>query len=174
MPDPRVSIWRKILEGAGYPRHPFSRRARMSEIDDLLAAINAKLRKFGYTISPPASPDTIEQLRRGAWDKLRADLPEGYVTFLGRTDGLAFNGYEIYAATEQRKPYYLSGFVEANEILGGPEAEYVFYGESSIDLYAQDRTSMAWVTLDRPSLDVVATFPSFDAMLAQVLRNAFE
>jgi hypothetical protein len=41
----------------------------------------------------------------------------------------------------------------------------VYYGESGIDLYAQDRRSMAWVTLDRPSLDVMDTFPSFDALL---------
>jgi hypothetical protein len=144
----------------------------MSDIDNLLAAISAELRESGHTIPPPASPEAIERLRRYARDTLRTDLPEGYVTFLGRTDGLVFNGYTIFAATERRKPYYLSGFVETNEILGASDDRYVFYGGCSIDLYAQDRSSGAWVTLDRPSLDVVATFPSFDAMLAQVLRDA--
>jgi hypothetical protein len=48
----------------------------------------------------------------------------------------------------------------------------VYYGDDSITLYAQDWTSSAWVALDVPSWDVVATFPSFDAMLAQVLRDA--
>jgi hypothetical protein len=83
------------------------------------------------------------------------------------------NGYGIYAATEQKRPYW-PGFVEVNGILSAGGERYVFYGDSSIDLYAQDRRSGAWVTLDRPSLDVVATFPSFDAMLAHVLREAVE
>jgi hypothetical protein len=51
---------------------------------------------------------------------------------------------------------------------------YVYYGQSSIEVYGQDRTSGTWITLDRPSWDVVATFPSFDAMLARVLRDAVE
>jgi hypothetical protein len=144
----------------------------MSDIEDLLAAIDARKRKFARTMRPPASPEAIERLRRYARDTLRTDLPESYVTFLGMTDGLVFNSYAIYAATEQRKPYFLSGFAEANEILGTSDDRYVFYGESSIDLYAQDRTSMAWVTLNLPGLDVMAAFPSFDALLAQVFRDA--
>jgi hypothetical protein len=143
----------------------------MSEVDDLLAVINAELRQFGHTVRPPASPEAIERVRRIARDKLRTDLPESYLTFLGRTDGLDFNGYGIYAATEQKKPYR-PGFVEVNEILSVGGERYVFYGDSSIDLYAQDRTSMAWVILDRPSLSVMDTFPSFDAMLVKVLRDA--
>jgi hypothetical protein len=146
----------------------------MSEIDDLLAVISAELRESGHTIPPPASPEAIERLRRYARDTLRTDLTEDYVTFLGRTDGLVFNGYAIFAATERRKPYYLSGFVETNEILGASDDRYVFYGGCSIDLYAQDRSSGAWVTLNVPGLDVMATFPSFDAMLTEVLRDAVE
>jgi hypothetical protein len=172
MPDCRVHIWPKIPDGDPYSHRALTRRASMSDIDDLLAAIDARKRKFARTMRPPASAEAIERLRRFAWDTLRTDLPEGYVTFLGRSDGLSFNGYEIYAATEQRKPYYLSGFVEANEILGGPDAEYVFYGETGDELYAQDRTSGVWAALDRPSLSVLETFPSFDALLAQVLRDA--
>jgi hypothetical protein len=171
MPDSGERIWPKIPDGGAYPHRAVTRRARMSDIDDLLAAIEARERKFGCMIRPPATPEAIERLRRFARDTLRTDLPEGYLTFLGRNDGLDFNSYVIYAATEQKKPF-LSGFVEANERLGRPEGRYVYYGESGIDLYAQDRTSTAWVTLDRPSLSVMDTFPSFDAMLTQVLRDA--
>jgi hypothetical protein len=77
----------------------------MSDVDKLLAVIDAEERKFGETIQLPASPEAIERLRRFARDSLRTDLPEGYVTFLGRTDGLVFNGYEIFAATQHKKPY---------------------------------------------------------------------
>jgi hypothetical protein len=145
----------------------------MSDIEDLLANINAEKREFAQTIWPPASADAIARLRQLARDTLRTDLPEDYVTFLGRNDGLDFNGYVIYGATEHAEPF-LSGFVEANERLGGPQDRYVYYGDTGDQLYAQDRASRSWVALDRPSLDVVATFPSFDAMLAKVLRKAVE
>ena len=145
----------------------------MSDIDELLAAISADLREFGQTLRPPASPEAIERVRRIARDKLQTDLPEGYLTFLGRADGFNFNGYTIFAATEQEEPNR-AGFVEVNEILSVGDERYVFYGSSSIDLYAQDRTSMAWVILDRPSLSVMETFPSFDALLVKVLREALE
>ena len=146
----------------------------MSDVDDLLGTIDARKRKFARMPSPPASSEAIERLRRYARDTLQTDLPKGYVTFLGRTDGLDFNGYAIFAATEQRRPYYLPGFVEVNEMLSEGGARYVFYGDTGDELYAQDRMSGAWVALDRPSLSVLETFPSFDAMLAQVLRCAVE
>jgi hypothetical protein len=172
MSGPQVRIWPKTLDGAGYPTVHKAGEQTMSDIDELLANIYAE--KRAEMIEPPASPKEIERLRRLVWDTLRTNLPEGYVTFLGKTDGLVFNGYMIYGSTERRKPYFLSGFVEANEIFGEADDRYVYYGQSSIDIYAQDRTSGAWVTLDRPSWDVVATFPSFDAMLAHVLREAVE
>jgi hypothetical protein len=50
-------------------------------------------------IWPPASPDAIERLRRFAHDALRTELPAAYVKFLGKSDGLDFNGYVIYGAT---------------------------------------------------------------------------
>jgi hypothetical protein len=143
----------------------------MSDIDDLLEAIDARERRFGYTNRPAASSAAVERLRRFARDTLRTDLSEGYVTFLGRNDGLDFNGYKIFAATEQRKPY-LAGFIEVNEVFGGPDDRYVYYGDGGYEIYAQDRTSGTWVTLDVPSWGVVATFPSFEAMLAQILRDA--
>jgi hypothetical protein len=96
-----------------------------------------------------------------------------YLRFLGRNDGLDFNGHVIYGATEHKEPF-LSAFVEANERLGGPQTRHVFYGHTGNQFYAQDRASRAWVALNRPSLDVIATFPSFDAMLAKALRDAVE
>lgn len=143
----------------------------MSDVDALLAKINAEQREFAQTVWPPASPDAIDRLRRLARDMFQTDLPEGYLAFLGRNDGLDFNGYVIYGATEHKEPF-LSGFVEANERLGGPQAKYVYYADTGDQLYAQDRYSRAWVALDRPSLDVIATFPRFEAMLTKVLSDA--
>jgi hypothetical protein len=145
----------------------------VSDTDDLLERIAAEKREFAQTIWPPATADAVARLHGFARDALRTDLPEGYVAFLGRNDGLDFNGHVIYGATEHEEPF-LSGFVEASERLGGPQARHVHYADTGDRLYAQDRTSGAWVALDRPSLDVITTFASFDAMLTQVLRDAVE
>jgi hypothetical protein len=77
------------------------------------------------------------------------------------------------AAGIHPKPF-LSGFAEANARLAEPTAQYVFYGETGDALYSQDRESAAWVALDRPSLDVIKEFPTFEAMLEHVLRDAYE
>ena len=146
----------------------------MSDIDDLLARVDASKRELGETIQPPASPEAIERVRRLARETLRTDLPEGYVTFLRRNEGLAFNNCQIYAATECRNPYYRPGFIEVNTLFSASwgSERYVLYGDTGDELYAQDRMSGAWVELDRPSLSLLNTFPSFDAMLAKVLRDA--
>ncbi len=99
-------------------------------------------------------------------DSVTKRWPSPTVTYL-------VNGHVIYAATGQKTPY-LPDFVAADELLGAPKYGYAYYGDSGIDLYAQELTSLAWVTVDRPSLSVEQTFLSFDSMLVQILRNAVE
>jgi hypothetical protein len=163
--------WPEARGGGACPPTIEEERAMSSDVDELLAEINSEQREFNQTIWPPASAPAIVRLRALARDVLQADLPEDYVAFLGRNDGLDFNGYVIYGATEHREPF-LSGFVEANQRLGGPQARHVYYGDTGDHLYAQDRVSLAWVALDRPSLSVIDTFLSFAAMLTKVLRDA--
>jgi len=145
----------------------------MPEIDELLRRIEAEKREFDQTVQPPAAPAAIERLRTHARDSLRTELPDGYVRFLQHADGLDFNGYVIYGASEHEKPY-LAGLAEANAQLADPPARYVFYGETGDELFAQDREGGAWVLLDRPSLDVIENFPSFEAMLERMLHDAYE
>lgn len=142
-------------------------------IDALLALIDAERRAFNQAVQPPAPAEVVEWLRRDARDTLRTELPVGYLVLLCRSDGFDFNGYVIYAATQRETPFH-AGFAEVNTVLGGASAQYVFYGETGDELFAQDRASGAWVMLDRPSLGVIAAFPSFDAMLERVLRDAYE
>lgn len=89
---------------------------------------------------------------------------EDYVTFLGRNDGLDFNGHVIYGATEH-KASILSGLSSRTSNLAS--GARVLPRHLRPD-YAQDRTNRAWVALDRPSLGFIATFPSFDAIPSKV------
>jgi hypothetical protein len=145
----------------------------MSETEDLLQRIDAEKRQYNQKIWPPATDEAIERLRAYVSRTLQAELPEDYAAFLRRNDGLDFNGYVIYGATEKKEPF-LEGFVEANERLADPPPRFVFYGDTGNTLYAQERASGRWVALDVPSLDVVDKFDSFDTMLEHILRKAYE
>jgi hypothetical protein len=143
----------------------------MPATEDLLQRIDAESREFDQTIWPPADEETIDRLRAHTRETLKTELPEGYITLLRRNDGVEFNGYVIYGATEHKDPSH-SGFIEANARLADPQ--FALDGETGDALYAQDRTTERWVALDRPSLDVFGEFDSFDAMLEHVLREACE
>lgn len=145
----------------------------MSIPEDLLQRIDAEKREYDQTIWPPATQEAIDRVCGYARDMLQAELSESYVAFLRRNDGLNFNSYTIYGATEHAKPF-LGGFIEVNARLADPPSPFVYYGETGNTLYAQERTSGRWVALDVPSLDVVDEFDSFDAMLEHILREAYD
>jgi hypothetical protein len=145
----------------------------MSLPEELLQRIDAEKREYDQRIWPPATDEAIDSVRSYARDILRAELSESYIEFLRRNDGLNFNSYYIYGATEHEQPF-LGGFIEVNSRLADPPSQFVYYGETGHTLYAQDRASGRWVALDVPSLDVVDQFDSFDAMLEHVLREAYE
>jgi hypothetical protein len=145
----------------------------MSATEALLQRIDAEKREYDQTIWPPAAEEAIDRLRAHARETLKTEAPEGYVALLRRNDGVEFNSYAIYGATEHKQPF-LAGFIEANARLVDSPSRFVFYGETGNTLYAQDRTDGRWVALDAPSLDVVDEFDSFDAMLERVLREACE
>jgi hypothetical protein len=145
----------------------------MSITEDLLQRIDAEKREYDQTIWPPATQEAIDRVRSYTRDVLQAELSESYVAFLRRNDGLNFNSYAIYGATEHAKPF-LGGFVEVNARLADPPSRFVYYGETGNTLYAEERTSGRWFALDVPSLDAVDEFDSFDAMLEHILREAYD
>jgi hypothetical protein len=143
----------------------------MSVTEELLQRIDAEKDEYDQTIWPPATEETIDRLRAQARETLQTERCDSYIAFLRRNDGVDFNGYSIFGATEHKEPF-LGGFIEANARLTDPPPRFVFYGETGHTLYAEDRTSRRWAALDRPSFDAVAEFDSFDAMLEHVLREA--
>ncbi len=69
---------------------------------------------------------------------------------------------------------YLASFRAANELFSNSEPDYVLYGETGDELFAQHRQSGAWQAIDRASLSVQEDFDSFDALLDHALRTAYE
>jgi hypothetical protein len=145
----------------------------MSSIEDLLQRIDAEKREYDQTIWPPATEESIDRLRVWARETLKTELCDSYIAFLRRNDGIDFNGFSVFGATEHKAPF-LGGFIESNARLPDSPSRFVFYGETGNTLYAEDRAYGRWVALDVPSLDVVDQFASFDVILEHMLRKAYE
>ncbi len=143
----------------------------MAQVEDVLSAIHAEKREAAETVRPPAGDAAIARLRSAAANRMQTALPDSYIAFLRRNDGIDFNGTVIYGATTQDSPY-LPGFTKANALFGNPD--YVLYGETGDELFGQHRTTGAWQILDRASLSVLECFGSFDALLEHTLRNAYD
>ncbi len=143
----------------------------MSQIEDVLSEIQAEKRDAEETVRPPADEAAIAQLQNDASGQLQVALPEGYIAFLRRSDGIDFNGTVIYGATLQDSPY-LPDFQKANALFGN--LDYVLYGETGDELFAQHRATGAWQIIDRASLSPLESFASFEALLEHALRNAYE
>jgi hypothetical protein len=145
----------------------------VSHTQDILSQIHAEKLAAKATVRAPADDAAIARLISYAADERKTALPEGYIAFLKRNDGLDFNGNVIYGATTQDSPY-LSSFQQANELFSDADPDYVLYGENGDELFAQHRATGAWQIIDRPSLSLLEQFDSFDALLDKVLRDAYE
>jgi hypothetical protein len=145
----------------------------MSQVDDVIALVQETQRDAGEDPMPPADAQAIARLCKYAEEELHAPVPDAYVAFLQRNDGLAFNGATIYGATDREDDVPLS-FRRINEIFSRSDRGYVLYGQTGDEMFAQHVASGAWQMLDRPSLDVIETFPTFEAMLKRVVRDACE
>jgi hypothetical protein len=118
----------------------------VTSMDDLLRRIQADQRKHGDAIRPAAGDAQIARLKRLAREVFAADLPDGYLDFLRRSDGLDYNGVVIYgcaASPEQPAGNFWQDFVAANQAWrdNPANAALLIFGDSDMDLYAFDLRS---------------------------------
>jgi hypothetical protein len=144
---------------------------------DMLEQIHAEMRDAGEQVQPPASPEAIDALHAFAERELHTPLPQDYIDFLRRADGLDFNGTVIYATAQRSLPGGLTllGFPESNrDFAAGQGHDHVLFGETGDELYALDKSRGQFLLLDRASLSPLEQFASCEAMLAAALRRAYE
>lgn len=125
---------------------------------------------------PPSTVTQRLSLQKRAEAELSATIPGDYLAFLEKSNGLDWNGVTIFATEtipiEGFSDRFIEGFVDAN--LGyrdyEPFAQYLVFGESDMDFYALEISSQRYVILEKVSLDIMNTVPSFE----QLLDKAFE
>jgi hypothetical protein len=144
--------------------------------DDLLAQVHADQRKYGEAIRPPATAAQLAALRARARALLGVELPDGYVAFLQRSDGLDFDGLVIYDSSstpEQRSNGFWQGLVAANQAWRDNPAnrELLVLADTEMDLYALHLPSRSWRRIDKVGSDRFETYPSCGALLEAALRS---
>jgi hypothetical protein len=150
----------------------------MPQWKDLLKEVEKIEVKYGSTLKKPALDTEIIKLIETIQDNLgHIVLPESYIEFLKRMNGLDFNGLVIYGVDEvlldREMDEEVHGFIETNEIWyeNDWQKKYVFFGDSDTAWYCFDLKSCVYVELDKPSGTIIQSFESFDSMLGEALET---
>lgn len=131
----------------------------------------------GEQMEPGASAAERDSLKERARSELDAELPAGYLDFLGRHNGLIYNGLNIYG-TERREAgaagVFIDGFTEAN--LDYRDVDYfsdlLVFGDGNIDVYVYQVSKNEYQVRDRvPAVNVFETYKTFDELLAHALEK---
>ncbi|WP_044338670.1 YrhA family protein [Rossellomorea aquimaris] len=142
----------------------------------LLIEIKKIEEKYGSSLRNPASDSEIIKMNHIVQQKLgNIIIPEPYIEFLKKVNGLDFNGLVMYGVDEdlleKEIDEEIHGFIETNELWyeNDWQKQYIFLGDSDTACY--DTKEKVYVELDKPSGTLIQSFKSFDAMLSNALET---
>jgi hypothetical protein len=141
-----------------------------------MGLVNADQRKAGETLRTGAHADQLDRLQKAAVAAFGVELPDEYLAFLVRSNGLDYNGLVIYdceSSPEHRSAGFWQGFVATNRIWRDNPANesLLVFGDSDMELYAYDLRSRSYCSVDKVAHDRVETYPSFGEMIDQAPRS---
>lgn len=144
--------------------------------EDVLRRVQVDQSKAGEAVHPGADADQIDRLRKAAFGAFGVELPDDYLAFLERSNGLDYNGLVIYdceSSPEHRSGGFWQGFVAANRLWRDNPANesLLVFGDSDMELYAYDLRSRGYCSLDKIAHDRVENYRSFDEMIDQALQS---
>lgn len=137
----------------------------------------------GHPLRSPAKRDDIIFTINLVRERFKVELPDDYVEFLKFRNGFWFEGFTIYNAKfidEANESRYLikTNIVDENEAWrkGFEELnrDYLYFGESDMDLFALNLKTKIYEQQDRISRDVLESFPNFTSMMIPALTAYVE
>lgn len=150
----------------------------MPQWKDSLIEIEKIEEKYGSTLRNPALDTEIVKMNYNIHQKLGdIVLPESYIEFLKKINGLDFNGLVIYGVDkvllDKEVEEDIHGFIETNELWyeNDWQKQYIFFGDSDTAWYCYDQKESVYVELDKPSGTLIQSFESFDSMLSDALKT---
>jgi phytoene dehydrogenase-like protein len=137
----------------------------MDIINEIIEILNED---DGAMIPRPASGEDIARCQKDLTEYGLEPLPEGYVDFLKRNNGLAWNGIEFYSTDqvfEADKPdgYRLMDLVTMNDEFNDRYEldEKVLLGRADEDYYTYNIETEKYEVLELESRDVMDEFDTF-------------
>ena len=128
----------------------------------LLREVAGQARRYGAALQPPCDERSIRALRARVQDELRLSLPTEFEEFLLLTDGLNWNGLYLYPSAD-----LVESNLDHREVAGLEDV--LVFGNDSLDLFVWRSSTGEFQILDLVPRQVMATLPSFDALISLAL-----
>lgn len=152
----------------------------ISQLDEIRAAQV----EFDQQMESPATADELVRLVKDAGSQLADyEVPVAYLNVLAIANGIEWNGCQLYASRDRtftneagRVKYAVRGLVEANGAWRtlNLNQEFVYYGESGLDLYRHNLVTDSFEICTRVGLTVVERFNSARELLTRVFELMLE
>lgn len=128
----------------------------------------------GAMVVRPASPTDATLCQRELKALGYPAMPQGYLEFLHRANGIAWNGIELFGTdkvTDPESNYTLSDIVTENEKMTSRKelGERLLLGRSGGDIYCFDVMDGCFEILDRLDLARMESFQAFDDFFSCIL-----
>lgn len=155
----------------------------------LLNEIQVDKAMYNRDLAPPASAEELSVVQTAARQQLNYTLPAAYLKVLARSNGVDWNGFELYGTSELTTKvaagqtfYERIGVVEANLLWREypPNGDYVFLAQSGDELYCHHLTNGKFEIVDRITKEPIYEPSSFDtceellAVLFNHMLNRYE
>lgn len=145
----------------------------MKTIDDVLNHLMSI--ETDPMIVRPATDKDIDLCNKDMGQFEFPPLPSGYIDFLKKLNGFAWNGIEFFSTdrvTDTETNYTLPDIVSANEDFAEYNEELeglVCLGRADDDIYVYNVANERYEVLDMTGRDVMEDFASFEAMFVGVV-----
>ncbi len=144
-----------------------------------LVQVLKKIYQDYATIYPPAEPDEINNVFFGLLQNGYGRLPADYRSFLMMTDGLFWNGLELFATREHEREngaYFHRGILQQQALFAANPAMHkkIILGIAPEEIIIYDSLRKEYQIIDRYSYTVFIKFPGFADILYYYVRNVVE
>jgi hypothetical protein len=147
---------------------------------ELLKRVATEQRQAGSEPQPPSTDEELQGLVEDARQKLRIDLPAGYLDFLRLSNGFDWNGVVIYAAgttpIASHPDRIIPDIIEMNlNYREDPRfADLLVIGSNGMDLYTYRISQNVYDIYDEVPHELLGTLATFDDLMTKALTRSLQ
>ncbi len=144
----------------------------------MMTRIIKTLEEDGALTFPPASDRDIRYATSILTTNNIPPIPSHYVEMLRKTDGLVWNGVELYGASSNErssKSYTLPSVVDINMGFMGDDRMrgMLILGRASEEIFVYNSRQNNYQVLDRHDMSVTGNFPTFAEAIYLFIEDLF-